>query len=300
MKRRNFLKSQHIRQYKSERFSNPFFRRTKRESKWKPFVLLFVFLLVWAGVIYMIFFSSILFMQRVNVQGLTTIPKDEVEEVIWDHLNEKRLFIFSKQHKFFLQKKVLHQKLQDRYNFVTLKIDTNKDNLDVFVEERITSLVWITDSGWYFIDLEGTVSRPLFEGEANVIRERLGHALAIIDDDQDPVTTLHPTMPIIEDLSKTTVEPGFNILNESIVETAISFDKAVRQQILSPYIYQVENNTTPWIALKTENGFDVYFDLKSDVQEQIETLGMVLDEYSERLAEITYIDLRFGNHVYVK
>jgi len=300
MKRRNFLKTQHVRQYQSERYNNPFFRRARKGPKWKLFMLIFLFLAVWGGVIYMLFFSRILYVQTVGIQGLTTIPQNEVEQLVWDHLYDKRYLVFSQQHKLFLNKKALYNKLQSEYNFVTLEISIRQGQVNILAEERITSLVWITNSGWYFIDLDGTTTRELFVQEANIVRERLGHAMAPVENEQELTAALHPTMPIIEDMSKTEVGAATNVITSEAVTGVLEFDKAVRSHVLSPYIYQIEKPGAPWMAVKLESGFEIYFDLQSDLQTQIQTLDIVLEEYNERLAELTYIDLRFGNHVYVK
>lgn len=56
------------------------------------------------------------------------------------------------------------------------------------------------------------------------------------------------------------------------------------------------------LTVKTNDGYEIYFDLKADVLGQVFNLSQVLKEKipPEQRGNLKYIDLRFGNRVYFK
>ena len=46
--------------------------------------------------------------------------------------------------------------------------------------------------------------------------------------------------------------------------------------------------------------FDVLFDAEGDYVAQLEDLSIIIKEYTDSLSDLEYIDIRFGNHVYLK
>ncbi|MCH8049188.1 hypothetical protein IH979_00565 [Patescibacteria group bacterium] len=300
MKRRNFLKSQHIRQYRAQRFQNPYFKNeVKKRGRWKKILIFVTILMVIVAIPALFIATPILKISAVNVQGLSTIPNSDIEQIVQYQFDTKRWGIFPQNHLLFFNKQMLHDRLQEEYNFITLKTKLHGKTLEIVAEERITSLVWISEAAWHFIDLEGMITRSLFEQESNIIKERLGMAATPIEEGQANMV-MHPTMPIIKDLSLDEIETGQQVLSSAAVESILTFDQAVRRLILDPFQYEIEEPKAQWMTLKTKNGFDILFDLKHEIEKQKNTLGIILSEYNERLEEISYIDLRFGNHVFVK
>lgn len=300
MKRRNFLKSQHVRQYRSDKFKNPFKRENKSLKRLRRFFIAFGVIAVLTSIPVLIFKLEFFRIRNIEISGLESIPEEEVRGVVSEHLSEKWLGVFPQNHRFFFSMPKLEEKLFDTFFFEELGIDLMKKNtVYIWTHERVTSLVWLTDQDAYFLDLDGTITRELLETEKNPVRERLGiEQVALAEGEQN--TPLLSDMPIIKDVSGSQIEIRQEIFNSEYVENIITFDKGIRQQILEPYMYEIENPETSWMTLHTKNGFYIMFDPELDVSEQLNMLQVVLTEYTDRIEELNYIDLRFGNHVFVK
>lgn len=300
MKRRNFLKSQHVRQYKAERYKNPY-NRNRKQFKGLKKVLIVLGVIVGIAAIPVLFFQlDLLRIHNVEIDGLASISNEEVTAVVQTHLDGKRFGILPQNHRFFFNKKQLRHDLQNEFFFEELAIETGKQQtLHIWAKERVTSLVWLTGDQAYFLDLEGVITRELTEAEKNPIRERIGVAQVELPEGEVNASLL-PTMPIIEDASDSGIALRQRIFNSENTESIITFDQGVRSQILEPFLYVIDDPSVSWMTLHTKNGFYLQFDPTLDVQDQLSMLQVVLLEYNDKLDELNYIDLRFGNHVFVK
>lgn len=300
MKRRNFLKSQHVRQYKAERYKNPYNRnRTKFKGLKKALIALGV-LAVLAGIPVLFFQLEVFRIKHIEIEGLASVPNEDVSAVVQAHLDTTRYGVLPQNHRFFFNKKQLHHDLQNSFFFEELTIEKGKQQtVHIWAKERVTSLVWLTGEDAYFLDLEGVITRELTEAEKNPIRERLGVPQVELPEGEVNASLL-PTMPIIEDKADAGIALRQRIFNNETTNSIIAFDKGVRSQILEPFLYVIEDASTTWMTLHTRNGFYLQFDPTLDVEDQLSMLQVVLLEYNDRLEELNYIDLRFGNHVFVK
>ena len=91
-----------------------------------------------------------------------------------------------------------------------------------------------------------------------------------------------------------------DVLNPIEGRFFITLDEALRNRLIEPIVYQLDVNQTSWTRVKTTQGIDLLFDGLEDIEAQLAVLDIVLDEYQQSLSESEYIDLRFGNRVYVK
>ena len=84
-----------------------------------------------------------------------------------------------------------------------------------------------------------------------------------------------------------------------MMTVVIDFDIGARRLLIHPKTYGVEAPGSPWMRVDTDMAYDLLFDGTKDVEEQIETLRSVLQD-NEGLEAQEYIDLRFGNRIFVK
>ncbi|PIQ67793.1 hypothetical protein CO173_02190 [Candidatus Uhrbacteria bacterium CG_4_9_14_3_um_filter_41_35] len=301
MERRNFTKTVHSKEYEQKRFKNPFFesQEEKQKKSFKFLIIGLVLMLIAVPII--LLFGGLFELKNNSVNGLTTIPQAEVETEINQHLATKWLNIIPKTHKWFTRPNVLRESLQNKYNFENISVKIEGDELKVEVEERISSLAWKSAGNLYFLDLDGKIFREMLPQERAKINERLGGKIELVaPEDMQSVPILQPTLPIIQDMSEQVVEIGGEVISPVTSEALISFDKNLRSLHIDPVIYQVERPHKPWLRVKTRQGYDILFDGLGDMNVQIAYLNSILIEYKEKLSEISYIDIRFENHIYIK
>lgn len=297
MKRRNFLKHQSAKHYKRKRFRNPYFHyRNSVPRSVLLFALLGVFLpallLLW------IFTASSWRSTDINIVGLTTIPLENVIDLVEQDIDGKRLLIFPKNHRLFLQEELLVLHLEQEFDFAKVTLEQKKDQLLITVEESISELVFVQNRTAHLLLLDGTIRRQLTPQEQEDIIQRTGVNLNLSVQEED-ARILQPTAPVI------VLGTGENDTAEDVLDPIepsffITLDAALRQQLIEPIVYELDMSQTSWTRVKTTQGIDLLFDGLEDIDVQLSVLDIVLAEYQQSLNESEYIDLRFGNRVYVK
>ncbi len=299
MKKRNFLKSQSAKAYKKRSYKNPYFKKQKKISIWQIILAIFVIAILSSLIIWFFIFSKFAQFKTITVEGLTTIPNSFIEDVVRDQMNEKRFNIFKQNSKYFFNIKSLKTKLLKKYDFEYLEIDANRTNIDIIASEKISEIIWKSADKLVFVDMNGVFIRDLHDYEIAQIYSRLSIPTAYIYTGEEALP-LQPTMPIIEDLSQKKID-GLNKILTSVNPNIVNdFDKALRRLDITPTLYQVDSPNSAWLRAKTSNTFDILFDGSREVEQQITVLETVLSENGNSLNEISYIDIRFGNHVYIK
>lgn len=301
MERRNFTKTVHSKEYEQKRFKNPFFESQEEKQKRSFKFLIFGGVMTFITVPAILLFGGLFELKNSSVNGLTTIPQEEIEAKINEHLTKKWLKIIPRTHKWFSRPNELRLNLQDKYNFENISVSIEGDELRVDVEERISSLAWKSAGNLYFLDLDGKIFREMLPQERAQINERLGGRIEpVAPEEMQNVPVLQPALPIIQDMSEQVVEIGGEVISPVTSESLISFDKNLRSLHIDPVIYQVERPHKPWLRVKTRQGYDILFDGLGDMNIQVAYLNSILTEYIDKLPEISYIDIRFENHIYIK
>ncbi|MDP2631310.1 MAG: hypothetical protein Q8P30_00900 [Candidatus Uhrbacteria bacterium] len=282
MNRRNFTKSHQTKVYESRRFENPFFQDKKRfKFPWKKIFASILVLITLSGFVYFIFYSPLFRINSIAITGLTTISTESVEDVIENTFLEKRLLVLPKDNRFIFQSDDLHSALQDAFDFAELDITQHGNAIEISLEERITSILWVSGDRYVIADLDGNVIEDLVANEEGVI-------------------DLPSAIPKVFDASFSEIALGDYVLAEYIIQNIITFDSGVRKLNFEPEGYEIESPEFTWFTVKTTSGLDLMFDAGKGTEVQLLALEVTLREHKDDLAELEYIDLRFGDHVYVK
>lgn len=302
LKRRNFLKDQSARTYTSERFKNPFFKKENRWTKWKIIGIVIVILTMTIGSVGYLIFGPWLKINQSTINGLTTVPNAEVEAIINQKLAAKRIFIFPNNQRWIFDQQSLLDELNNRFHFSSLTIELDKNTLVIQAQERISAVAWQSGDKYLLLALNGQPTLELDPVTANALRIRQGIQILNIDPsfaDRAPLI-LAPSMPIINDLSVSSIDFEKPIIKADFIKAIIDWDNIIRTGTLEPVSYHIDSTTTTWITMKTKNGLEVLFDLSTPVEGQGKALNIILAEYSEHLSDLKTIDVRFGNNVFIK
>ncbi|MBU4315202.1 hypothetical protein KJ673_02235 [Patescibacteria group bacterium] len=293
MKRRNFLKSHQIQQYKRSRFENPYFSNQDKPYSFKRylFIPISVFLLVvltWAAIV-----IPWMHISDIQVSGLITVQPSAIEESVRQELMKPVLKLLPGNHTWFYSKDNIKTKLENEYQLKNIQIQRKGRILYITAEERIKRFVWISNNVMIFLDENGQAVRQLTDEEKN-------EAEIQINTQKNSYIYLQSPIIAIWDTSYSAVDENYQLVSGDVLGSLDIFDNLLRSALIYPISYIIDNPNQEWLIVKTTLGVDIYFDGVGDPQEQFKNLELIVQEYKNALNDLEYIDLRFGNKVYLK
>lgn len=244
----------------------PFF---KKKSFW-VFVL---FLLVSAALFYFFIFSQNFQIKEIKIFGNEKVLNEELQQIVESGI--EREIVFPTQTIFLVNLSEIEKQILDEFPQIERAKLKRKfpNSLILEVKERTPLAIFCQDSENCFkIDKQG------------IAFERNGESsyLTIYSQKKGDIF-----------LGKKVVEAD---LLKSIFEIQRSFRQDLKIEIEKFSLFDERLN------VKTVDGFEIYFNLKGNISEQIFNLDLTLQEKipPENRGSLQYIDLRFGNRVYFK
>lgn len=278
-RRHDFFKRYHFKRYDERRFRNPYFQPTKKpERPWLKWVILSAALFFMAFIIWL--FSAPRFgIWEIKVQGTEFVSSQSVVEQAWKALEKKNWLVLPGNNRFLLNEERVKQILSEEYIFDDVLIEKQSQTMLITVSERLSSLVWQSGDKMYFVDIEGTVTRNLSSEDLNT-----------------PLASL----PIFVDRSNTEIKVGESVLNKNCIQGTFNFLDLLNQGGVKVKTVFTDSPHSSWLAAKTAEDYEIYFNPDEDVEKQANHLFAILRESISNPSQIDYIDLRFGNHIYFK
>lgn len=251
----------------------------------------FVFLFSWLSKI-----PSIQ-IENIEVSGNLTVSKDEIINALRNETSAKYLKLFSKNSIFLYPKKIIETKLADdfkRIETVSIKSKGLKTLIVSMAERKPDSLWCFGDSSedgnvpknensgkCYFLDKEGVVfsEAPDFSGSTFL------RYYGLLDDIEQPI--------------------GENYMTSEKFREVSRFIDSLEILGIKVATFRAESESDYEIDLK--NGIKIILDDKQPFDKILENIQSILTEvdlkkeYSpNNPPKINYVDLRFGNKVYLK
>jgi cell division septal protein FtsQ len=93
------------------------------------------------------------------------------------------------------------------------------------------------------------------------------------------------------------IKPGDRVIEKEILEKILEISKKIEFGIEKVSIISEDN-----LHFKTSQGFEIFIDPQKDIDWQITKLKVALENAipKEKIGDLEYIDLRFGNFAYPK
>ncbi|MBI1908526.1 hypothetical protein HYS28_03920 [Candidatus Uhrbacteria bacterium] len=292
MKHRNFTRSFQAHAYSGRKLRNPFFSHEPRRIPRGIVLAVFLAIVVGAGSLFL--FAPFLAYRDVRIDGLTTLSVDDVRATVETTLDKRRLLVIPGRHLVFAHRGRIEHDLQAAYNFASLTLRREGRTLVIDAKERITQVAWISAGATSLVDLTGIAVSEASEEAKAQITARVANAA-----DVPFAPGLQPTMPIIENLKGETVTLGQPVLSSLMLERILTLDAALRDRELVPLRYTVEEASSPWTTAETSDTA-ILVDLTLDLTETLAMFDAFRHGSEQPLASLEYVDLRFGNHVYIK
>lgn len=227
----------------------------------KIYFYLFLILILLGGLIYFLFYSSYFKIKNILIENSAS---PEISQ-FFQRLNNQNIFRFNA------------GKIQDELalNFPAVKgakiIRGLPDTLKIQFQERLSRVIWETQSRSYLIDENGEIY-------------------------QETIETID--LPIIKDNNNIAVSVGQKILSENF----LNFISDLNLQFVPATGFKVNhfeiNETTFQADAITDQNWKVIFDTTRKASDQLADLQKFLKDHKDEVKE--YIDLRVEGKVYYK
>jgi len=308
--------------YSKKRLENPFHKthhRIKRDElslRLKLSCLLFLFLLV--VILYLMFFSTIFNIKKIQITGLSRANASEVEGMVWQQSEDSRYWLFKQNNLLIFDKDVLIGSLIDKYHFKEVEVKRGLfQTLKINLTEREYYYIWQEKDKYYYLDKDSYLIDELVINLPPVL---INSEVA-----SSTNTTSSTTIPVVPiDYFKLTIGEAKNISGNKypiIVNTGeerFSGDKVDIDPVYLEFVDQLQNsiktNNESDLSVKyfiidkdfntikamLDNGLLIYFSTKEDRDSQIKNLLVLKRELKSDFNKIIKkkIDLRYGDKVY--
>lgn len=259
-------------------------------------MLIALLLTVVGGGVSCLFGLPQLAIKHVRVEGTETVDSAMLTATVEEYLGRPYYFVFRQSNRFLFDSDDLTKQLFSRFVFDSVYVKRSGDTITVQVHERYAQLIWKSGMDRYLVDQRGWIIRPLTEDEKTELAAP--DALSV-----KPILANLRRLPLFVDVN---AEPILNtpgtpaVLTAEEIAGADRFFQTLLDQALPFTETKVDRLAGKWMAVKTLAGYDILFDPTEDAHEQAIKLQTVLRESVKDPRGLTYIDLRFGNHVYYK
>lgn len=247
------------------------YKRNKPFFKSRFFWLGFLILIFLFSVFYLLFLSKIFQVNNINVSGEQRISGESLKLSIENKLDKKILFFKTKS--IFLinltdiKKEILNEFPQTAEIVIGRRLP---NSLDTIVTERQGAADWCQNEKCFLADKEGIIFEEA-KGDEKSIK--------IIDKQRTNQPILGEKVITSDDLDK-------------ILKISPKLEMDFKIPVKEFLIYSEDK-----LTVFTEENWEIYFNLKNDIDWQITKLGAVLEEKipPEQRKDLEYIELRFGN-----
>lgn len=256
-----------------------YYRKPHRYKRKKPifrqqfFWLGILALIAAGGIFYFLFFLEVFNVEKIVISGNEKIAKEDIESMVEQRL-ESRIFFLKTKSIFAVDLEQIKKDILDHFPQIAIvKVSRGFfDAVNIVITERQTLAVWCADK-CFLLDGEGIIFEEVFEA--------------------NPGLLLLKTKSVAGELGGEVIDKEllFQILGikeKTEASTKISVKEAL--------VVSEER-----LNMKTSEGWQIYFNLKGDLDWQITELGPVLEKQIPvgKRGQLEYIDLRF-TRVYYK
>jgi cell division protein FtsQ len=245
-------------------------RKRLRVKKKKPFFKKPIFwisiflILILVGISFVIFFSGIFKVKRIEVLGEERIQKEDFKKFLESKIEAKNIFLINL---VPIKNEILKNFPQISFVEIKRKIPST---LVFKITERKEVAAICQKEDCYLIDKEGIVfEREGDQGILKIERENFGGEIKL----------------------------GDRVIEKEILEKIFEISKKIEFGIEKVSIISEDN-----LHFKTSQGFEIFIDPQKDIDWQLTKLKVALENAipKEKIGDLEYIDLRFGNFAYPK
>ena len=250
------------------------YRFKKKKSIFKNrFFWLTIFILIFlGGGFYLLFLSPLFQIKEIKVSGNQNIPNAKLRELIEPTL-EKSIWSFSSRNIFLVNSREIEKETLEKFpQIFEVEIKRKLPNLLIVnIKERTPVAIFLINDQKFFIDREGIIFEEDFKNGINLFQ--------------------------IESLiSQNQPKLGERVIPKEIISLILEIEFKLRE-VLEIFPAEIILVAEERVNVKTSEGFEIFFNLKGDIEWQLAKLQAVLAKEipPENRKNLEYIDVRFGN-----
>lgn len=251
-------------------------------ARFLHFLLCFLF----SGVIvYVFFFSSFVKIQKVEILGLSELPRSEIEPVVTEIYGGKYFGVFPKNGFFLFPSKKMEDVLGDKFRKiknVNIK-KTFPNNVSIEVVERKSLLVWCSGGPCYLIDENGLAYMGADFSSPDIVQN---HLIKMVDTSAKPVAL------------------GASLFSKEYIDFLLG---AVVELPQKSGIELIEECDTPSrlageMTFYSPDGVKISLSTELPLDQTMKNLEIFMRKQlsEEERKNIEYLDLRFESRVFYK
>lgn len=254
------------------RYKKPYRIKKKKSILKNRFFWLGILLLIFIGTIfYFLIFSSFFQVEKIIVSGEKKVSKEEIVAIVEENL-EKKILFFPSRSIFLVNLNKIREDISNTLPKIA-EIEMSRtfpDALNILVIERLSLATWCQEERCFFLDKEGIIFEETSEISPNNIK--------------------------IKDLREKKLELGEKVLEKEILDSIGEIEIKLRENLkinIEEFIIASDER----LNVKTNEGWEIYFNLEGDLDWQLTKLNLVLKEKipPEKRKDLEYIELRFGD-----
>jgi len=243
----------------------------KRHSLLKNYIHFLIFVLLIGSLIDILFFSPLVKINKITVEGKTTLPAEEiikqVNQAIYANITGNNLILLN-------TSQIEDQLVNQNYQLFSAKVSkVFPGQLKVSVKEKQPSIIWKS-------------------GEVAYLLSEDGRAIAASGDDHN--------LPVIYDSANLPVKLGEKIVPTSFISFVLDMIKGLQDRGISPVLMEVPD-TTSELYIKTNKNYLLKLDTTRSVASCLSDLDSVLKTLAKQGKKPNeYIDLRIEGKVFLR
>lgn len=270
--------------YSKKTYTNPFFRR-KRTAIARPGDLsankikltLIALVVAIAILIWLLFFSALFKIIKIEVGGVGEGTVKEIETAAWSQAGNR---LWGRNNLLLFDKSELGQALNEKYYLQSLSIKKVLfHTLKISLREKQPAAVWQEDDKFYYIDNQGKVINQV-----------------------DPLSVNRKSRPLVENLSGLKMDGRQANINQSAVDYILALFNEFKDKKhdfeIEKFILDKDINT---VKMAIMDGPKIYFNTDKTLAEQAAALDLLIREkLKDSFKNKEYINLKYGNNIYIK
>lgn len=255
--------------------------RNSGPDKIGRFIYWLVFLFFLSGVVYLLFFSGLLSVTKINLSGLEELDQNQILREVQSRLNGQYWRVIPKNNLILIRTGIIKRDLINRFPKIEEVVVKRNfpSQINVFIKERKSVLVLCSGENCYTVDEKGKTFMPFNREEAS-------------------------ELIVLSDRSNKSLELNESVLSGDYLNYVLGTkDRLEREMdIQVKREYETPSLASADIRLTTEEGWRIYFSKEITLDKELEMLQSVLSDKigQDKKADLEYVDLRSDNKVYYK
>lgn len=280
-----FLRSKRYkrRDFFQKSFKNPYFLKDRLPKRTRaPRLKAVIGCLALLGIIGIFIFHPYFNINFLSIEGLQRISLLEIEDLIKQRLNYKKLFFFNNRNVFLVDITDIKKAIQKQYVLEDLKIERElPQGLRIVLKEKTPKLIFQNEAKFFLVDDVGKIIQETMEADLN--------------------KDFFRDIPYFQKAASST---SYQINNQAIPLATEEFIEYLYQhipkktQIILTYAMLMDEEGRVLNIVTTE-GWKIIVDRQNDWDKQIQVLSVFLrDKIKNNRSKLHYIDVRYENRSY--